>query len=324
MKEIREHIDWSKLESGEATDPQVQAVFDCFVNQLAGPEISNKWSADHGYARLQSQWLDHHTDHPPVLNTRRNFDISVRHIAVALSVLLVALATFTGVSRMLDSGEELVRTYSTGIGQQSTVSLEDGSSVILAPNTHMRVTTDPANPTRSVELVGKAYFRIDASSTAPFVVKTGNIQTRVLGTMFVISNYPQRSVNVTVVEGKVAVSVDKGDNAVLTAGSGVSVDGSVIRSLQATNLIVDTSWISNRLTFDNTPVIDMLNTLSHWYGVEFIVSEPSLTNRNVTGAFTVGSVSEMMQMLEELLNIDVLREDKGSSSRIVISSRYAE
>lgn len=59
---------------------------------------------------------------------------------------------------------------------------------------------------RVVSLEGEAYFNVTKNTEHPFIVKSGNVQVRVLGTEFNMCSYTPDNVRVTLIEGKVAVS----------------------------------------------------------------------------------------------------------------------
>jgi ferric-dicitrate binding protein FerR (iron transport regulator) len=60
---------------------------------------------------------------------------------------------------------------------------------------------------REVRLEGEAYFVVAHNEAQPFLVHTGEVTTRVLGTQFNVSSYPgHEQVSIAVATGKVAVS----------------------------------------------------------------------------------------------------------------------
>ena len=82
-----------------------------------------------------------------------------------------------------------------------TVHLPDGSTVVL--NTSSRL--DDTKP-REVTLIGEGYFDIQKAPGQPFLVHTGKLTTRVLGTTFNIRAYPgDKSIQITVTKGRVQV-----------------------------------------------------------------------------------------------------------------------
>ena len=109
-------------------------------------------------------------------------------------------------------------TYSTAIGEQRSVRLEDGSTVDLNSKSKIRVRFSAQR--RDVELLeGQALFRVTKDASRPFIVATDNIHVRAVGTQFDVYRKSSGTV-VTVVEGRVAVLTH-------TAATADRSDGSV-------------------------------------------------------------------------------------------------
>src|SRR5690606_14686343 len=131
---------------------------------------------------------------------------SGRRYAAAASVVILAGAL------LLVFVPTRPQVYSTGIGEQRTVKLADGSIVHLNTDSSLRVEYSPA--TREVHLVeGEALFVVAKEPARPFRVEAGQTTVQALGTQF---NVYRRAggIEVSVIEGAVRVA-DKQD---LTAG----------------------------------------------------------------------------------------------------------
>jgi ferric-dicitrate binding protein FerR (iron transport regulator) len=90
--------------------------------------------------------------------------------------------------------------------QRQLINLPDGSRVVLNENSKLEYPPDFSNNTREVYLNGEAFFDIVHNPSKPFIVHTGSVSTKVLGTAFNISAYrSQQFVQVTVTRGKVEV-----------------------------------------------------------------------------------------------------------------------
>ena len=95
-------------------------------------------------------------------------------------------------------------TYTTGIGEQRVVRLDDGTRLSLNSGTHVRITYSDSE--RRVELErGEAYFEVAHNPARPFIVTAGNHRVIALGTTFVV-RYETLQTAVTLLEGRVAVS----------------------------------------------------------------------------------------------------------------------
>ncbi len=91
----------------------------------------------------------------------------------------------------------------TGRGERRGVTLEDGSSVQIDPQTRLRIRFE--EHTRIVNLEsGRALFRVAKDPDRPFLVRAGATVVRAVGTQFGVEQ-TRDGIVVTVAEGKVAV-----------------------------------------------------------------------------------------------------------------------
>jgi transmembrane sensor len=96
--------------------------------------------------------------------------------------------------------------YSTGISEQRSITLPDGSTIEL--NSRSRVRVRYSATERDVDLLeGQALFNVAKVPDRPFVVLSGSTEIRAVGTEFDIDR-KATGVRVTVVEGRVAVLQD--------------------------------------------------------------------------------------------------------------------
>jgi len=115
-----------------------------------------------------------------------------------LAIAACALVALTGAWLYFERGS-----YSTAIGEQRSLRLEDGSNVDL--NSRSKVRVRYSDHERHVELLeGQALFRVTKDPSRPFVVATDNTHVRAVGTQFDVYRKSSGTV-VTVLEGRVAV-----------------------------------------------------------------------------------------------------------------------
>ena len=96
---------------------------------------------------------------------------------------------------------------STPAATTTLVTLSDGTRVMLNANSTLEypASFDDAE-VREVRLKGEAHFEVTKNPHRPFVVKAGEMQTQVLGTIFDVKAYRKDAPKVTLMEGKVKVS----------------------------------------------------------------------------------------------------------------------
>jgi ferric-dicitrate binding protein FerR (iron transport regulator) len=140
---------------------------------------------------------------------------------------------------------------------------------------------------------------------APFIVRTGTVEARVLGTTFDVRHYPEDpAVRVAVVTGRIAernwrgtIHLAAGDVSLMTDSSATVITDPDVQSSVA--------WTQGQLTFTDTPVPAMLATLGRWYGYQFELEDSTLTTHYVTASFDVTKPDEAMVVLRKMLGVTV-------------------
>lgn len=119
--------------------------------------------------------------------------------AAAIAVLLVAGWWIF----MRETGSKTLE-YSTADNQSRSITLPDQSKIVLNENSTLAYTFDGKN--RQVELSGEAFFDVEKDPKHPFVIHSGEVETKVLGTSFNIRAYPDEAkIKVSVKTGRVEV-----------------------------------------------------------------------------------------------------------------------
>src|SRR5688572_8298430 len=102
--------------------------------------------------------------------------------------------------------------------------LPDGSTVLLNEGSKLEYPITFSGDTREVFLQGEGYFDIQHNPSKPFVVKTANVTTTVLGTAFNVKAFPsEKHITVTVTRGKVKVSKDEKVLGVITHDQQITI-----------------------------------------------------------------------------------------------------
>jgi len=201
--------------------------------------------------------------------------------------------------------------YVTQTGQRASLTLGDGTRVTLAPRTTLLVATDFGRDQRAVQVTGEAYFDVAHTSGAPFIVHTGAINARVLGTTFDVRHYPEdRDVQIAVTTGKVALvsTVHRQVSALLVGGVAARVTDSTAVTATITDPSAYTGWVRGQLDFADTPLPDVLAALTRWYGYRFRLADSSLADKRVTARLDYSATTDLLQALETLLSVSAALE----------------
>lgn len=192
------------------------------------------------------------------------------------------------------------------------VKLPDGSTVILNEKSELRYKSSFGQPIREVYLSGEAYFDIVHHPDAPFVVRTGNINTRVLGTAFNVEAWPDQSrVEVTVTRGKVSVGDDQRVFEELIPNEQLSINTDTEEFEKTTlDAEVATEWKRSFFVLDRVAMENAARQISERYNVEVFIENKGLKNCLVNGAFLENeSVEHVISVICLAMNAQYSIED---------------
>lgn len=216
----------------------------------------------------------------------------------------VLLVTVGVVSILILLSRNQLTTITAQKGERREVTLEDGSHVFLNANSSVSFSSDFKNH-RNLELNGEAFFKVARDEQHPFVVRTGTIKTRVLGTAFNIHQKHKNQVAVSVNTGKVENWSAKVPDykAVLTKGQQVVFDKSgqqVISTCKSEDLML---WTQNVIVLDNMSLPETARILENWYNVRIDVDMGPSEDLRLSGKFreeTLQNVLSSIAILKDL------------------------
>ena len=200
-------------------------------------------------------------------------------------------------------------------GQKSTIPLSDGSQVKLNSGSKLIFPKLFEGNTREVFLEGEAFFEVEKDPGSPFIVRSGDLVTTVLGTSFNIKAYPgEEAIEVTVATGKVKVQKDAAkdqDNIMANQELELTPNQQAVYSLTGddlTKLEVDAEkyldWSNGTLHFEETRFEEVIVTLSRWYDVDFELMHEGLNDCLIIGEYNNASLYTVLESLKVVLGIE--------------------
>ncbi|HVI49399.1 MAG TPA: FecR domain-containing protein [Chitinophaga sp.] len=182
-----------------------------------------------------------------------------------------------------------------------TAKLQDGSSIELMESSTLEVAKGYNSSHRNVSLQGAATFDVAGNASQPFVVMLGHTEVKVLGTRFLVRYNPgEAGLTVHVTSGKVMViNHDKADSVILTEGMLLQQD-SKRPAFRVTSHVADIAKRS--LSFHDTPLEEVLHTITEVYDVKVEVENISLLKLTVNTNFGGENIEEVINALAMTLN----------------------
>ena len=254
--------------------------------------------------------------------------------AVKVAAVAAAFITAVTLAVVLTSryvAEPAAQLIATAVGQQRSVTLADGSTVDLNTNTIVEIDFDGAE--RIVNLQkGEAHFQVVKDVARPFLVVAGDTTVRAVGTAFNVRRRADAPVEVIVTEGRVAVSQSTAalagnrlatpaaattgrnpgpESIVLDAGQSLGADGTprLVTSIGAQAMEQELAWRKGMLVFESERLEHVVEELSRYTEVRFVIVDDSIRDRLVGGYFRTDDIDGLLSVLEGGLDIEVERQD---------------
>ncbi len=201
--------------------------------------------------------------------------------------------------------------YNTLIADQNNTSieLEDGSKLWLTKGSRIQFPEHFSSKRRKVKLTGRAFFDIQKDSK-PFIIETPNAQVRVLGTSFEVDTDLDHTA-VTVATGRVALQSKRSGKEVQLQAyqkANYRVDARQI-SVEKSNYLNELAWHTGKLHFENTPLSEVLNTLSEHFSTEITMENKALAGCPFTSPLLVPELQKTLRVLAKTFDMTVMSKD---------------
>ena len=185
-------------------------------------------------------------------------------------------------------------------GGEYALVLSDGTKVHLNSMSSLRFPVAFTTGKREVELQGEAYFEVESDKKHPFIVKTKELTVEATGTAFNVNAYTSDNVTaVTLVKGKVAVTLDKKKTISLSPGEKIDYNlATSLYNVNKTNTYKWCSWKDGILIFRDDPLEYVFKRLGQTYNVEFILKDAELGKYSYKATFEGESLNEILRLLE--------------------------
>ena len=188
----------------------------------------------------------------------------------------------------------------TAAGQRAQTVLPDGSKVWLNASSKIVYHNSLWSSDRQIDLSGEAYFEVESDKEHPFIVKTKQLTVEATGTAFNVNAYaPDHVAAVTLVKGKVAVTLDQKKTISLSPGEKIDYNlATSLYNVNKTNTYKWCSWKDGILIFRDDPLEYVFKRLGQTYNVEFILKDAELGKYSYKATFEGESLNEILRLLE--------------------------
>jgi transmembrane sensor len=218
-------------------------------------------------------------------------------------------------------------------GSKKFMQLADGSKLWLNAGSRIVISPGFAAGNREMTLEGEAFFDVKHDEQHPFIIHTGRLDVRVLGTTLNVRAYPGDStMETTLINGKVEIDVpgdaqasiilhpnekvtipmgrtnlpaERPDSAITGQAANTPITNMPVKFFRrpiepdrTDGTITETSWVSNKLVFRQETLVGMATRLERWYDVKIIFDNERFRNDTLSGTFPEEPIGDVMHALQ--------------------------
>jgi transmembrane sensor len=293
----REATNWFLLLREEPDDADLRNRFEAWL--AVDPMHARAWVATERTAEVMARV-------PPVDARRRSQSTARRPVKRldarpwAAAVGAIAVAACLAFLVLPGLVLHLRADHATGAAEVRTVPLQDGSMMVLAPDSAVEIAYSTAER-RVVLLAGEAFFTVQHEAARPFRVVTRGIETTDIGTEFDVRRGEEGAV-VAVQTGSVRVDYPSASTVVselLEAGQSLRVSwaGAVRRGeLGATQV---GAWRRRQLIAQDQPMGEVIDRLRPYFKGTIVMMDGALARRPVTGVYNLAAPADALRGIAE-------------------------
>lgn len=253
---------------------------------------------------------------PKPIKTLRLFNYKLLAIAASILLIFGALLFYKTDFFKFTKPVEVQLSLSSQ-KERKQLQLTDGTKVWLSPNSKLSYPAHFEGKHRLVSLEGEAFFEVAHDAAHPFIIKTGKVNTTVLGTSFNINAYQkQHTINVTLVSGKVAVALNA-VNVTLMPNQQLIVDKATAQ-LTKIDFPSAASFLHKRLglyEYQGTALMEVVKDLETQYGIA-IQLDNTLAETNFYGNLNLND--PIAQTLNKLCTVMEIKWKRNGGQYVII------
>lgn len=277
--------DWQRYHHWRAADPRHDALCRQLETRLGVFQVAQAQGVS---GKVLQQALDAPS------SRRRVLQVALAGAGVAMGAAL--LSKPMGLA-------DLTADVRTGTGERRTVTLADGSELLLNAQSAADIQFDPQR--RLVRLrEGEFLARVASDRNRPFLIQTEQAQVRAYGNRFVLRER-QGQGQVVALDGALEIDRQSGERLQLAAGHEVHFDRAGFGPVQVSSAGA-TAWIDGFLQVRDRPLAEVIDALRP-YHTGVLRLDPSVAGLRVSGLYRLDNPQQILDTLARTLPIHITR-----------------
>lgn len=306
----------SKKLTGELS-PEEKSVLDQLMsaseeNQRIATDVEKIWNqsapsvqvdTDLAWNALSDRITEHDEDNVIPITVAPSH--SFRLISIAASLALII-----GIFALYKWGQKpIMLTRLATITE--LITLPDGTKVDVQAGSTISYPEEFTGKIREITLSGTAFFDVIKNVEQPFIIHSGEVDVKVLGTSFYVQTTHEGNIDVNVKTGTVRVAqvADTSNQVTLQANENIRFEKKTGQLNPIDHVENHLFWKTKTLVFRRTPLTQVVDIVNSSYNKEISLGNIELSNCNLTATFKNNSFEEVIEVIKTTFSITIDRKD---------------
>ena len=270
-------------------------------NSLDLVHEEKKYDADRAFqlfkdrVRSDKESIDKNTGKQKLIDPRR----TLRYAAIFIPFLFLCYFSYEYFKLQYGLEENpLLSEVTVPNGSKTKLTLQDGSTIWLNAGSQIQYDSNFGKENRVLKLSGEAYLEVAKNKKCPFIVETGEIKIKVLGTRFNVNAYADNTkIEVALLQGAVEMETETGNSFKLNPNDIAIFNTSSKETIFKKNSNFSKNsidWIKNRLIFTGENFEQIIHTLERSFNVRINIHNETIRSRCFMGDFVNNETIEQI------------------------------
>ena len=223
-----------------------------------------------------------------------------------VAAVVIFMAGAATIAYMIFNQREIKTVAVNSLGQVITDTLPDKSVITLNKNSTLDYPEKFKGNTRTVSLIGEAFFSVTPDKAKPFIIHVNDVTIKVVGTSFNVKSI-NGNTEVIVETGIVEVIRDKEEIDLHPHEKILVKANDSVLTKEKENGALYNYYRTREFECDNTPLWQLVQALDKAYDVNIIIERKELRSLPLTTTFNNESLDQILDIIRQTFNISVTK-----------------